>query len=631
MAAAQAFRSLQSVTWLACFLDTDVKQALLYSFAKQRANERGNMEQKADRRLAAIVMADVVGYSGYIQRDEVGTRSLFKKLEKNFFIPLSRLYEGRIIKTMGDAFMMEFSSVVNAATCAVELQKQMPLHVKEAESLELRNMQFRIAVNLGDIIVEGQDIHGDGVNVTARLQGLADPGGVCISDAVFAQIRGKTDVTFADGGLVKLKGIDGERQIYQWSSERAGDQSTALAIREPIALEAARQASIAVLPFENLSADPEQEYFSDGITEDIITELSRFRDFHVKARNSSFALKGKRMDVAEIGEALGVKFLVEGSVRKAGQRVRVSVQLVDVSTGGQLWGERYDRDLEDVFEVQDEVTQTIASVLPNRLRSTLSERSHRKSTQNYSAYELFLQGRWIFLTSAGTNPKAISSLEKALAIDPDYAHAQAVLANLYAYSLFSLGVWYGDPETRARSYLNEALKNGKQDPIILTLVAETYYWLGDSDRARRHIESALRINPHDIQSRIVYGSVLNGAGQHEDGLRIMEEALVADPQMLDFTLEPKAECLYMLKRYEDCLDILLSWEDPPPHTYGQIAACYAHLGQMEKSAAAAASFHEVCAVSSDFSRYARNHASICQLPEDKENWLNGYRMAGLLD
>ena len=188
------------------------------------------MEQKTDRRLAAIVMADVAGYSGYIQRDEVGTRSLFKKLEKNFFLPLSRMYGGRIIKTMGDAFMMEFSSVVNAATCAVELQKQMSLHVNEAESLDLRNMQFRIAVNLGDIIVEDEDIHGDGVNVAARLQGLADPGGVCISDAVFAQIRGKIDDTFADGGLVELKGIEGARQVYQWSPDRSSDQSTALAI-----------------------------------------------------------------------------------------------------------------------------------------------------------------------------------------------------------------------------------------------------------------------------------------------------------------------------------------------------------------------------------------------------------------
>lgn len=576
-------------------------------------------------------MADVVGYSGYIQRDEIGTRTLFRNLEKNFFLPLSRLYGGRIIKTMGDAFLMEFSSVLNAATCAVELQKQMSLHVNEATSLDLRNMQFRIAVNLGDIIVEDDDIHGDGVNVVARLQGLADPGGVCISEAVHAQIRGKTEIPFDDGGMVKLKGIVGEQQVYQWSQERSSERTTALTMKEPIALEAARQASIAVLPFENLSADQEQEYFSDGISEDIITELSRFRDLHVKARNSSFAFKGKPMNATEVGEALGVKFLVEGSVRKAGNRARISVQLVDVSDGGHVWAERYDRDLQDVFAVQDDVTRSIVAVLPNRLRSSLSERTQRKSTANYSAYELFLQGRWIFLTSAGTDPRAISFLEKALAIDPDYAHAQAVLANLYGYSLFSLGVWYGDPESRARSYLADAIKNGKQDPIILTLAAETYYWLGESDRARHHIEAALRINPHDIQSRIVYGSILNGSGQSEDGLRVMDEALIADPQMLDFTLEPKAECLFMLRRYEDCLEILLSWEHPPPHTYAQIAACYAHLTQMDKSADAAASFLRACDAGSDFDRYARNHARICQRPEDKENWLSGYRMAGLLD
>ena len=589
------------------------------------------MSQQTERRLAAIVMADIVGYSGYIERDEVGTRALFKKLEKNFFLPLSRLHSGRIIKTMGDAFLMEFSSVLNAVTCAVELQKQMHLHVNEAESLDLRRLQFRIAVNLGDIIVEGDDIHGDGVNVVARLQGLADPGGVCISDAVLTQISGKSDIHFEDGGVFTLKGISGEHQVHQWSQERAATQSTALSLREPIALEAAREASIAVLPFENLSPDPDQAFFSDGITEDIITELSRYRDLHVKARNSSFAFKGRPVDTAEIGDALNVKYLVEGSVRKAGNRVRISVQLIDVTEGGHIWAERYDRDLEDVFAVQDEVTQSIVSVLPNRLRSALSERIQRKSTTNYSAYELFLQGRWIFLTSSGADPRAVNFLERALAIDPNYAHANAVLANLYAYSQFSLGIWYGDPENRARNYLAEALKAGKADPAILTLVAETFYWLGESDRARHHIEAALRINPHAVESRVVYGSILNGAGQSEDGLRVMDEALAMDPQILDFTKEPMAECLYMLRRYQECLDILMSWQDPPPHTYGQIAACHAHLGQMDKSREAADMFRQVCAVSSDFARYANYHARICQLPEDKENWLSGYRMAGLLD
>jgi len=589
------------------------------------------MSDQPERRLAAIVMADVIGYSGLIQRDEVGTRALFQKLEKNFFGPVSRMYKGRIIKTMGDAFLMEFSSVLNAVTCAVELQKQMHLHVSEAESMDLRQLAFRIAVNLGDIIVEGDDIHGEGVNTVARLQGEAAPGGVCISDAVYQQVRGKTEVPFVDGGLVTLKGVGDPQQVHQWSQSGAAKGTTAVALREPIALEAARQASVAVLPFENLSADPEQEFFSDGITEDIITALSRFRDLHVKARNSSFALKGQRLDAQEAGEALGVKYLVEGSVRKAGSRVRISVQLIDVGDGGHIWAERYDRDLEDVFAVQDEVTRAIAAVLPNRLRSALSTRIQGKPTTAFSAYELFLQGRWIFLTSAGADPRAVSALERALAIDPNYAQAHAVLANLYAYSLFSLGVWYGDPEERARHYLGQALKAGSNDPTLLAFVAETYYWLGESDRARMHIEAALKINPHDMQSRVVYGSVLNGAGQCEDGLRVMEEATNMDPQILDFTKEPMAECLYMLRRYDDCLDILLSWSGPPPHTYAQIAACHAHMGRRDKMAEAADTFRAVCAESSDFARYAQYHARICQRPEDKENWLSGYRMAGLLD
>ncbi|MEO9575077.1 MAG: adenylate/guanylate cyclase domain-containing protein [Tateyamaria sp.] len=589
------------------------------------------MSDQPERRLAAIVMADIVGYSGLIQRDEVGTRALFQKLEKNFFGPVSRMYKGRIIKTMGDAFLMEFSSVLNAVTCAVELQKQMHLHVGEAESMDLRQLAFRIAVNLGDIIVEGDDIHGEGVNMVARLQSEAAPGGVCISDAVYQQVRGKTDVPFADGGLVTLKGMSDPQQVHQWSQSGAAKSTTAIALREPIALEAARQASVAVLPFENLSADPEQEFFSDGITEDIITALSRFRDLHVKARNSSFALKGQRLDAGEAGEALGVKYLVEGSVRKAGGRVRISVQLIDVGDGGHIWAERYDRDLEDVFAVQDEVTNAIAAVLPNRLRSALSTRIQSKPTTAFSAYELFLQGRWIFLTSAGADPRAVSALERALAIDPNYVQAHAVLANLYAYSLFSLGVWYGDPEERARQYLAEALKTGSSDPTLLAFVAEAYYWLGESDRARMHIETALKINPYDMQCRVVYGSILNGAGQCEDGLRVMEEATSMDPQILDFTKEPMAECLYMLRRYDDCLDILKSWADPPPHTFAQIAACHAHMGRMDQAAEAADTFRAVCAESSDFARYAKYHARICQRLEDKDNWLSGYRMAGLLD
>lgn len=592
------------------------------------------VEAQVERRLAAILIADVVGYSKLIQRDEEGTRSIFRRLEKNFITPLVHAHGGRVIKSMGDALLMDFSSAIHAVKCAMEMQSQLNLHLASESSLDIRGLQFRIGVNLGDIIVEGEDIHGDGVNVAARLQTCADPGGVCMSGIVYEQVRGKIDANFANGGEVELKNIDQPQQIYLWRPNNLADREDDGSLKGPLetaADAAARQAAIAILPFENMSADKEQEYFSDGISEDIITELSRFRELHVKAKASSFTYKGQRTSVQEIGKKLKVNYVVEGSVRKAGNRVRVTVQMVDVASGSQVWAERYDRNLEDIFEVQDEITKAIVSILPNRLRNALSEQVQRKSTANYSAYEYFLHGRWIFINTAGTDPKAVEYLTKAIEIDPKYAQSYAVLANLYAYSRFSLGVWYEDPETKARPYIDEALKNGKNDPTIHTLVGEAYYWLGEHDKARFHIETAMQLNPHDVQTMIVYGAVLSGSGESNDGLAWMNRALAMDPHVPEFSWESKAECLFMLRRYEECLQILQSWQDPPPHSYAQMAACYVHLEELEKAKKAAEKFRFVCAENKNFPRFAANHASICRLDEDKENWLSGYRKAGLMD
>ena len=592
------------------------------------------VETQTERRLAAILIADVVGYSKLIQRDEEGTRAIFRKLEKNFFTPLVHLHGGRIIKTMGDAFLMEFSSAVHAVNCAIEMQNQLNLHIEGESNLEIRGIQFRIGVNIGDIIVEGDDIHGDGVNVVARLQTCAEPGGVCVSSIVHDQVRGKIDAQFEDGGEVELKNIDQPQKIFLWNPKKASNReidSRVPSNLETASITAAKQAAIAILPFDNMSDDKEQEYFSDGISEDIITELSRFRDLYVKARNSSFFYKGQRISVQEVGQKLGVSYVVEGSVRKAGNRIRVTVQMVDVENGTHVWAERYDRDLEDIFAVQDEITKSIVSVLPNKLRSALSDQVQRKSTEKFSAYEYFLQGRWIFINTAGTDPKAVTYLNKAIEIDPKYAQSYAVLGNLYAYARFSLGIWYDEPETKAKSYIVDAIKYGKNDPTIHTLVGEAFYWLGEFDKSKFHIETAMSLNPHDVQTMIVYGALLSGSGNAKEGLGWMNKALEIDPHVSDFAWESKSECLYMLREYEECLKVMLSWRDPPPHTYAHIAACYAHLGLMEEAHQAAAQFKSVCAEDENFPRYAANHASICKRDEDKENWLTGYRMAGLLD
>jgi tetratricopeptide (TPR) repeat protein len=287
--------------------------------------------------------------------------------------------------------------------------------------------------------------------------------------------------------------------------------------------------------------------------------------------------------------------------------------------------------LQDIFTVQDEITKSIVSVLPNRLRSDLSDQVQRKSTDNFTAYEYFLHGRRIFVNTAGTDPKAVTYLTKAIEIDPKYAQSHAVLANLYAYSRFSLGIWYDEPEAKAKSYINNAVKYGKNDPTIHTLVGEAYYWLGIFEKAKFHIETAMQLNPHDVQTMMVYGAVLSGSGASAEGLGWMNKALELDPHVPDFVWESKSECLYMLREYEECLRIMLSWQDPPPHTFAHIAACYAHLGYMEEAHQAAAQFKTVCAEDENFPRYAANHASICKRDEDKENWLTGYRMAGLFD
>ena len=588
--------------------------------------------QGVERRLVAILSADVVGYSRLMGEDEAGTLGRLMAHRAAFVDPTIAEYQGRIVKLMGDGALVEFPSVVDAVECAVAVQRGMA--ERNADTPDDQRIAFRIGVNLGDIIIEGDDIHGDGVNVASRLEAIAEPGGVCVAGSVHDQVRGKVDLVFTDGGLVELKNIGRPVQIFRWHPAPKSDGPATSAtppVQEPTSAPAATQSVIAVLPFDNMSGDPEQEYFSDGITEDIITELSRFRELHVIARNSSFYYKGQAVKVQDVGRELGANIIVEGSVRKAGNRVRVTVQMVDAESAAHIWAERYDRELEDIFAVQDEITQSIVSVLPNRLRSAMAERVQRKSTESLSAYEYFLQGRWIYLNSAGADPSAVTLLDRAIDIDPTYAQAHAVLANLYAYSRFSLGVWYGEPESKAKSYIDNALKFGKNDSTIHTLVGESFYWLGEVDSAKFHLERAMQLNPHDINTPIVYGATLSGAGDPADGLRWIEKGLEMDPHVSDFSMESKTECLFMLREYQACLDIMLSWSDPPPHAYSHMAACYAYLGRMDEAYQAAARFRSLCAEDANFPRYATNHADICKRQEHKDNWLNGYRMAGLLE
>src|SRR5918994_7521156 len=328
-------------------------------------------EETVHRRLAAILAADVVGYSRLMERDETSTLSALKARRKNVLGPIVARHQGRIFKETGDGMLVEFGSAVNAVKCAAAFQHAMAAaNIKAPEDQQI---VLRVGVNLGDVMVEGEDLYGDGVNVTARIEGLAEPGGVAISDSVHEHVRGRVGIDFLDRGRHELKNI--ERLVHVWSWSPEMDTATSIRAADAAAPSPPGRPSIAVLPFDNLSGDPEQGYFSDGITEDIITDLSKVSGLFVIARNSSFAYRGQASDLRKVSRDLGVRYVLEGSVRRAAGKVRINAQMIDATTGGHVWAERYDRDLEDIFAVQDEVTQTIIGAL--RVKLTAGEEAQR--------------------------------------------------------------------------------------------------------------------------------------------------------------------------------------------------------------------------------------------------------------
>ena len=368
------------------------------------------------RRLAAIVSADVAGYSRLMGRDESGTLAALKALRQEVVDPTIASHGGRIVKTTGDGLLLEFPSVVNAVRCAVEVQTAMA--DRTAEIAEDRRIAFRIGINIGDIIVEGDDIFGDGVNVAARLQEIAAPGGICISSRVHEDVRDRLDTAFDDGGTQTLKNIARPVQVWRWQPGTAVLPKPAPA---PTALPLPDKPSIAVLPFQNMSGDAEQEYFADGIAEDIITELTRFRELFVIARNSSFSYKGKSPNVRDVGRELGVRYVLEGSVRRAGNRIRLTGQLVDTQTDAHIWAERYDRQLDDVFLVQEELTRSIVRAIAPQISETELARVRRRNPASLSAYELAVRANatafdaW---TRSELRQEALRLAEAALALDP---------------------------------------------------------------------------------------------------------------------------------------------------------------------------------------------------------------------
>lgn len=446
--------------------------------------------ERIERRLAAILAADVAGYSRLMGADEEGTLARLNGHRREQIDPKIAEHRGRVVKTTGDGILIEFPSVVDAVRCAIEVQRAMA--ESNADLQQQTRIEFRIGINLGDVLVEGDDIHGDGVNIAARLEGIADPGGICISDPSYQQVRDKLDLSFEDLGERHLKNIARPMRVYRVRAE--GRPAMAKS-----ALDLPDKPSIAVLPFQNMSGDPEQDYFADGIVEEIITALSRFRNLFVIARNSSFTYKGRAVDVKQAGRELGVRYVLEGSVRKAVSRVRITAQLIEAATGSHLWADRFDGSLEDVFDLQDQVTAKVVGAIAPTLEQAEIERAGRKPTGSYDAYDYFLRGvASVHLSTDASVAEALRLLSKAVELDPQFASAYGMAA--YCYDRRKADGWMVNAvfETAEAARLaRRAAELGKNDAVALCFggIALAYV-VGDLADGISMIDRALVLNPN---------------------------------------------------------------------------------------------------------------------------------------
>ena len=444
-----------------------------------------------NRRLAAVLMADVVGYSRLMEADEAGTLAALKQRRIAIFEPIVRDHGGRIVKLMGDGALVEFASAVNAVAGALELQRRMA--EADAPLPADRRIALRIGINLGDVIGDGGDIYGDGVNIAARLETLAEPGGICITANVCDEVRGKLAAAFEDLGEQQVKNLTRPVRAYR---VRKADASAAASPARPLP-SLPDKPSIAVLPFENMSGDQDREYFADGMVEDIITELARLPWLFVIARNSSFTYKGRAVDVKQVGRELGVRYVLEGSVRRAGRRVRIIGQLIDAATGAHLWADRFDGELADVFDLQDRVTASVVGVIAPRLEQAEIERAKRKPTDSLSAYDYHLRGMAAFhrFSRAG-NAEALALFTRAAELDPDYGLAYAMAARCYLQRK-GFG-WADDPAaevTETRRLARRAIDLGRHDAVCLAHAGSALVVVaGELDQGAALLDEALALN-----------------------------------------------------------------------------------------------------------------------------------------
>jgi len=585
----------------------------------------GTGTARVERKLAAILAADIAGYSALMGADEARTvRDL--KGHQAVRAPMIGQHGGRIIDTAGDGILAEFGSVVNAVECAVAIQKTMA--ERDATIEADRQMRFRIGITLGDVIHDEARVYGDGVNIAARLEGIAAPGGICISATAYEHVHKKLAITFTDLGDQQLKNIEQQVRVYRI------DCGPVPNISQPRpALSLPEKPSIAVLPFTNLSGDPKEDYFSDGITEDIITELSRFSELFVIARNSSFTYKGKAVDVRQVGRELGVRYVLEGSIRRAGDRVRITAQLIDAATGAHRWAERYDRELKDVFAVQDEVARKIVTILAAHIIKAETARVLLKPPATWEAYDYYLQAAAVFNTFLSTREaKAIHTvrdlLQRCISKDAHYSRAYALLS----YSYLVLAINPVDENflkdavfSSARRYATKALQLDPYSPYAHAQLGNVLTWQRQHDEAIAAFERAIALNPNFSDRR--FGEALIFAGEFERAIDVIEGHMRLNPFYPPSAPGFLGFAYYMLQRYPEAVMRLRECISRAPRfllARSALAATYARMDQLGEARAEMA---EALRVGPGFAvaatRFLFKHS------KDGEHYYEGLRKAGL--
>jgi TolB-like protein len=574
------------------------------------------------RRLAAILAADVAGYSRLMGADEEGTHERLKAHLGELVEPKISQHRGRVVKNTGDGLLAEFQSVVDAMRCAVEIQHGMV--EREPEVPEEQRIKFRIGINLGDVIVEVHDIFGDGVNIAARLEGLAEPGGVLVSNTVHDHVRDRLPFAFEDLGEHQVKNIARPVRVYRVRNDAdpLASQPTSSA-----SLPLPDKPSIAVLPFANMSGDPEQEYFADGMVEEIITALSRIRWLFVIARNSSFTYKGQAIDVKQVGRELGVRYVLEGSVRKAGTQVRITGQLIDALTGTHLWADRFDGSLEDVFDLQDKVAIGVAGIIEPALRTAEICRSAARPTNDLTAYDLYLRGLppWGSFEKDGIL-QALELLGQAIDCDPHFGAALGLAA--HCHHLLDVNGWVDDPEANRRKGVDlahRAFRFAPDDAEALATAAFAFGYFGeDIDFAIRMIDRSLTLNPSFAHGWAWSAALRNIVGQPGLAIEHYKTSLRLSPRDRLGTFGITFGIAHFLNnQFEDAAAILLAaLEQAPsfPHTLRVLASCYAHMGRLDEAREIVERLRAITPVLIPRRLAWRN-------PEHRELFLSGLRLA----